>query len=102
MAAEKVRVTLYVNQFFGQMGGEEKASTRPMLREDPVGPGRALADLLRDAEIFVGTVICGDNYMAEHEDEAIAKVLELLRAVAPDLLLAGPAFNSGRYGQACG
>lgn len=102
MRAQKVRIALYLNQFFGQVGGEEKAATPPMLREEPVGPGRALAAILRDTEMLVGTVICGDNTIAEQENEAVAKVLELLRLVAPDLMLAGPAFNAGRYGQACG
>jgi glycine reductase len=70
--------------------------------EEPVGPGRALQGLLQPGEAVVATVICGDNYVAERTDQAVAELVALVRAAEPDLLLAGPAFNAGRYGQACG
>ena len=49
----------------------------------------------------MATLACGDDYFGEHEDEALARLLELLEAERPDLLVAGPAFGSGRYGFAC-
>jgi glycine reductase len=51
---------------------------------------------------IVGTVVCGDNYMAEKQGEAVSEVMERIRALKPDLLITGPAFNAGRYGPACG
>jgi glycine reductase len=58
---------------------------------------------------IVGTIVAGDNYMAENLDRAVAQVLELVEAkragstdFGANLLLAGPAFNAGRYGMACG
>ena len=96
------RIALYLNQFFGQIGGEEAAGAGPSLREDAVGPGRALTPLLTPDESLVATVICGDNYFAENPDRAAQEVLDLLRPYKLDLLLAGPAFNAGRYGTACG
>src|SRR5262249_17984589 len=50
----------------------------------------------------VATVRCGDNYAAERPDAAIAEMAELVAAQRPDLLVAGPAFQAGRYGVACG
>ena len=97
-----MRIALYLNQFFGQIGGEEAAGAGPILLHDIVGPGRALAGLLAPDESLAGTVVCGDNYFAENEGRAATEVLELLRSLAPDLVLAGPAFNAGRYGAACG
>ena len=38
----KIRVVQYINQFFAQIGGEEKADIPAELREGPVGPGLAL------------------------------------------------------------
>src|SRR5581483_6403397 len=96
------RIVLYLNQFFGQLGGEEAAGIEPRLTTDAIGPGRALAGLLQPGEELVGTIICGDNYFADHPEQAEAKCLELLRGLNPDILLAGPAFNAGRYGVACG
>ena len=49
----------------------------------------------------MATLACGDDYFGEHEEEALAGLLGLLEAERPDLLVAGPAFGSGRYGFAC-
>ncbi|MBC7104468.1 MAG: hypothetical protein H5T97_00860, partial [Firmicutes bacterium] len=41
-----LRVVHYLNQFFGQIGGEEKADAAPVAREGPVGPGLAVGAAL--------------------------------------------------------
>jgi glycine reductase len=97
-----MRIVLYLNQFFGQLGGEEVADAPPRLVSDVVGPGRALIALLQPDESLVGTVVCGDSYFADQVERAVTECLELVRTLEPDLLLAGPAFNAGRYGVACG
>ncbi len=84
-----MRIVLYLNQFFGQIGGEEVADTPPRLVEDVVGPGRALATLLEPAETLVGTIVCGDTYFADHPDQAAEDCLALMRELQPALLLAG-------------
>ena len=95
-----VRAVHYLNQFFAGLGGEEAAEIAPTRRDGPIGPGRGLSSHLDGIEI-VATLTCGDDYFAEHEEEALARLLELLEAEEPDLLIAGPAFGSGRYGYAC-
>jgi glycine reductase complex component B subunit gamma len=89
----------YVNQFFAGLGGEDKAGTPPTRLEGAVGPGRGLA---AEGLEIVATVACGDDYFAEHEGEALAALFGYLEELAPDVLVAGPAFGSGRYGYACG
>jgi glycine reductase len=95
-----VRAVHYLNQFFAGLGGEEAAETPPTRLDGPVGPGRGLAAELQGIEI-AATLACGDDYFAEHEEDALARLLGLLEAEHPDLLVAGPAFGSGRYGFAC-
>lgn len=97
-----LNIVHYLNQFFGQIGGEDKADIRPQIRHEPVGPALAFAAQLKDIATVSATVMCGDNYMAEHRDEALPTLLDMIRAQAPDIFLAGPAFNAGRYGPACG
>jgi glycine reductase len=97
-----LRVAHYINQFFAGIGGEEHADVGVSMREGPVGPGRALQAALGDAAPVVGTVICGDNAINERADEMLPAIAAHLRALAPDLVVAGPAFGSGRYGLACG
>jgi glycine reductase len=97
-----MRVVCYLNQFFGQLGGEDKAGLGPQVATGAVGPARAVQQALGDAGTVVATVICGDNYVAEQTERAVAELLELVTAQRPDLVVAGPAFLAGRYGVACG
>ena len=97
-----LRVVHYINQFYAGIGGEEKADHQPEVREGIVGPGMGLNAAFNGEAEIVATVICGDGYYGEHTDEARAKCLELIKAQKPDLFIAGPAFNAGRYGFACG
>ena len=42
---KEIKIVHYLNQFFGQIGGEEKADISPRLKEGPVGPGAALNNM---------------------------------------------------------
>lgn len=99
---QPIRVVHYVNQFFGGIGGEEHANVPIDFRDGAVGPGRALQALLGDRARIVGSLVAGDNYLAEHLEAALETVRRVLGEVRPDVLVAGPAFDAGRYGSACG
>jgi glycine reductase len=100
---EKIKVLHYINQFFAQIGGEEEADHPIEFFEGEVkGPGLAFMQQFGEEAEIVGTIVCGDGYFNEHIDDTLAKVLEFVDRVHPDLLIAGPAFNAGRYGVACG
>jgi len=97
-----MRVVHYLNQFFGGLGGEEKAGVALEWRDGSIGPGKLLEQLLgADAQI-VGTLICGDNYAVERQEEMIGAALERIRDAQADLFVAGPCFLAGRYGLAAG
>ena len=96
-----LRIVHYVNQFFAGIGGEDQAHVGVSARDGGVGPGRALQHALGDAAEVVATLVCGDNFMSERQDEALAAITAALRRLAPDVVVAGPAFGSGRYGLAC-
>jgi glycine reductase complex component B subunit gamma len=100
--ATPLRVIHYLNQFFGGIGSEDKADAKPTMRDGPVGPGTALTGYFGDAATIVGTLICGDNYFIEHQETALAELLKMADGYDADVLVAGPAFSSGRYGMACG
>jgi len=102
MQARALRVVHYLNQFFGGVGGEDKAYVKPQVKDGPIGPGRALQNALGSRGEVVATVICGDNYFAERVEEATEEVMQLLASYRPDVVIAGPAFEAGRYGIACG
>lgn len=96
------RVVHYINQFFAGIGGEDKANVPPEARNGAVGPGMALNQAFGDEAEVVGTIICGDSYFADNIEKARQEVLELVKKFDADGLVAGPAFNAGRYGTACG
>lgn len=102
MAQKKLRVVHYLNQFFGQIGGEEKATAGFTVKEGPVGPGLALQKELGDKAEIVATIICGDDFFAVNPEQCAEEGLKLVSSYQPDLFFAGPAFAAGRYSIACG
>lgn len=97
-----MQVVHYLNQFFGGIGGEEKADSPLQVRQGAVGPGRLLESVLPEGSQVAATIICGDNYAAENLEEIQAMVVEAVREAKADLLIAGPCFVAGRYGTAAG
>ncbi len=102
MSEKKLKVVHYLNQFFGQIGGEDKADIGFMVKTGPVGPGLALQKALGDKADVKATIICGDNYFSKNPEATAGEGLKLIAPYHPDLLFAGPAFAAGRYGVACG
>lgn len=99
----KIKVVHYINQFFAQIGGEEKADFPAQLRKgEVVGPGLALMQAFGDEAEITATIVCGDSYFNENIESATKQILEWVKEEAPDVFIAGPAFNAGRYGVACG
>jgi betaine reductase len=96
-----VRIVHYLNQFFAGIGGEDRAETPPGSRAGAVGPGLALQHLLAGEAEIAGTVFCGDGLAADGPDVVVAEIVALIERFAPDVVVAGPAFDAGRYGLAC-
>ena len=94
------KAIMYINQFFGQIGGEEKADFEPVIKEGPIGPATELQKHL-DAEV-THTIICGDNFIGSNTEKALEIILGFLKDKNFDIFFAGPAFQAGRYGVACG
>lgn len=97
---ETIKVVHYINQFFAGIGGEEKADIKPEVRDGAVGPGNALKAAFKGEADIVKTIICGDSYFGENIEEAKKEILAIVKDINPDLFVAGPAFNAGRYGVA--
>jgi len=102
MTHAPLRVVHYLNQFFGGVGGEERADLPVEVRPGPVGPGRALEQQWNGAAHIVATVVGGDNFVSTLADDTEAAIRAALNQASPDVVVAGPAFNAGRYGLACG
>ena len=95
-----MRVVHYISQFYAGLGGEEAAGTGPQVIDGPVGPGRLLGQLLGAEHQIVATVVCGDDYASATEG-VTDRLLTMAREAGAELLVAGPAFGSGRYGLVC-
>lgn len=98
----KIKIVHYINNFFAGAGGEEAAGMSPELHEGAVGPGLAIGQEFGEGYEITATIVCGDNYFGEHIEEAKTEILKMIEPYKPDLFIAGPAFNAGRYGVACG
>jgi len=99
-----MKVLHYINQFFGGIGGEDRADMGLETSPGAIGPGRLLAQLLEAGGVeteFV-TAMAGDTYAAENLAELVPGFVDLVHREQPDVVVAGPAFNAGRYGLVCG
>jgi betaine reductase len=96
-----MKVLHYLNQFFAGIGGEEKAGQEVFFIPGAVGAGAVIQNALKDRGAAYATVVCGDNYFHEEEEKALRAIRAELEQFQPDVFLAGPAFNAGRYGLAC-
>ena len=97
-----MKIVYYVNQFFGGIGAEEHAGAPLEFRAGALGPAKLFEQLMGDGAEVILTIVCGDNYAVEHQDEVTAAVLEKIRATGADLFAAGPCFDAGRYGMVAG
>lgn len=102
MQKTNLKIVHYLNQFFGGIGGEDKADIGPLVKQGAVGPGKLAQQSLAEGHEIVATIICGDNYFAQGTERATEEVLQLLAPYKPDAVIAGPAFFAGRYAIACG
>ena len=97
-----IKVVHYINQFFAGIGGEEKADIAPFIAEELPPVSKQLSAKLGEGFEVVGAVVCGDSYFGENMESASKEVLDMIKSFEPDLFIAGPAFNAGRYGVAAG
>jgi len=100
--SNKYRVIHFINQFFAQIGGEEKADTPFFVSDHVIGPGMAFQNSLGGDFEIVSTFVCGDNYFSENSEKILPEMVDEMKKLKPDILIAGPAFNAGRYGPNCG
>ena len=96
-----IKIVHIVNQFFAGLGGEEKAGLPVSVIDGSAGAARALEMKLGEQARIICTIYVGDNYFHEHKDQAMPAILNAVRVAEPQVLVAGPAFNSGRYGMTC-
>ena len=99
---KKVRIVHYINQFFAGIGGEEKGGSPLEHCEGPKGPGVGIMQQVGDEAEVVRTIWCGDNLVNQEQERILPGIAVLIKEAKPDVVVAGPAFNAGRYGLACG
>ena len=88
----KIRIVHYINQFFAQIGGEEKSDYPIELREgEAVGPGLAFKAAFGDQAEIVGTIVCGDSYFNENIDATTKTIVEMVKKLSPDVVMFGPS-----------
>jgi len=99
----KLKAVHYINQFFAGFGGETAAGMGFGVVDGIKGPALGLNRLWNGEMEVAKVVYCGDNYVNEDANWETVKagVRAVVEAEKPDVFIAGPAFNAGRYGVAC-
>lgn len=99
----KLRAVHYINQFYAGLGGEESAHMGMTVLNEKKGPALGLEKEWGSEMEVVKIIACGDNFINTDEKfESIKEtLLKEIKEAEPDVFIAGPAFNAGRYGVAC-
>ena len=98
-----LRAVYYINQFYAGIGGEEKADVGLEVYDEKKGPAAGIEPMWKGEMEVVKVLMCGDNYINTDEkfQAILPRIKEEILAAKPDVFVAGPAFNAGRYGVAC-
>jgi len=93
----------YINQFYAGLGGEAMADVGLSVLSEKKGPAIGLEKLWNGEMEVAGVIVCGDNYINNEDNfqNVIPRIKEFIEKEKPDVFIAGPAFNAGRYGVAC-
>lgn len=93
----------YINQFYAGLGGETMAHVGLSLLDEKKGPAIGLEKFWNGEMEVTKIIVCGDNYI--NNDDNFQAIIPDIKAIIdkekPDVFIAGPAFNAGRYGVAC-
>ena len=98
-----LRAVHYINQFYAGLGGEAMADVGLSTLDEKKGPALGLEKLFAGEMEIVKIIVCGDNYINNDEnfEAMLPEVRKIIEEAKPDVFIAGPAFNAGRYGVAC-
>lgn len=105
---KKIRVVHYLNPTFANLNNEEKerlAVEAFLCFDGSRRLGQEIEKISNYRIEIVATFVGDDNYVAEHIEKVATGItahLQLCKSLDCDLFVAGPAFNAGRYGMACG
>lgn len=99
----KLRAVYYVNQFYAGIGGEDKADIGLMEFNEKKGPAIGIEKFWNGEMEIVKVIACGDNFINDEDkfNNILPEINRILKEINPDVFIAGPAFNAGRYGVAC-
>ena len=93
----------YINQFYAGLGGETMADTPFGVMDELKGPALGLNAQFKGEMVIPKVIYAGDNYINTDENWDLVKsqIAAVIAEEKPDVFIAGPAFNAGRYGVAC-
>lgn len=99
----KLKAIHYINQFYAGFGGETMADMGLNVLDTKKGPAIGMEKIWNGEMEVVKIIACGDNFINNDENykKIIPEIKKIVQDVNPDVFIAGPAFNAGRYGVAC-
>lgn len=99
----KLKAVHYINQFYAGIGGETMADIGLSVLNEKKGPAIGLEQLWRGEMTVEKIIVCGDNFINDDNnyESVLPEIKRIIEEVKPDVFVAGPAFNAGRYGVAC-
>lgn len=98
-----MKILMVFDQIQSGHGGKERSDLPLGGEKIPIGSASMFTPHLKGVQgNIVACLYCGDEFFRINEDKVIAKILELVDKIKPDIVICGPAYNYIGYGRMCG
>lgn len=97
-----MKVLMIFDQIQAGMGGKENPNLPLGGKNGSLGAATTLEPHLKkvNGEILA-CLYCGDGYFASNQDEVALKMTAMVKKLAPDVVICGPAYNYQGYANMC-
>lgn len=97
-----MKVLMIFDQIQAGMGGKENPNLPLGGKNGSIGAATTLEPHLKkfNGEI-VACLYCGDGYFTSNQDEVALKMTAMVKKIAPDVVICGPAYNYKGYASMC-
>ncbi len=90
------RIVHYLNQFYGQIAERSLPIRNQSCGKAYVGPVHRSAGLFWGKRLRLWPLLsAGDNYFADHQEDALETILTMTEGLAPDLFYSGSGVQCG-------
>ena len=97
-----MKIVMIFDQIQSGLGTKDDTMVPLPGKKEAVGPAVMMRPFLKEIDSqVVACLCCGNGTYLENPDEVSRKLCAMVKKLQPDVVICGPAFNYGDYGEMC-